>query len=41
MGYAEMWKTIKPYFDRARETGLATEYATRGLIVERRGMKEE
>lgn len=41
-GYPDLWEGIKPYFDRARETGMGVDYSPAvPLMVERRGWREE
>jgi hypothetical protein len=41
-GYPDLWESIKPYFDQARETGRGVEYSSaQALMVERRGWREE
>ncbi|PVI06794.1 autoinducer 2 sensor kinase/phosphatase luxQ [Periconia macrospinosa] len=42
VGYPDLWDGIKPYFDKARETGTGVEYSpAQALIVERGGYREE
>ena len=41
-GYPDLWQGIKPYFDKARETGVGVEYSpAQALIVQRAGYREE
>ncbi|KAJ4292519.1 hypothetical protein N0V90_009182 [Kalmusia sp. IMI 367209] len=40
--YPDLWPSIKPYFDKARDTGMGLDYSPEdALIVERRGWREE
>lgn len=40
--FPDLWSQMKPYFDRARETGVGSDYSTSmPLMVERLGWREE
>jgi hypothetical protein len=41
-GYPDLWPSIKPFFDRCRESGVGRDYSPEhALIVERKGWREE
>ena len=41
-GFPDLLDGIKPYFDKARETGRGVDYSSaQALVVERRGWREE
>lgn len=41
-GYPDLWPSIKPIFDKCRDTGVGVDYSPEeALIVERKGWREE